>query len=256
MSNPKHYRTIWLSDIHLGSKGCQAEKLLDFLKNTESDYLFLVGDIIDFWSLKRSPYWPTAHNTVVQKILKKSKHGTKVIYIPGNHDEGLRDYIGLTFGNIELHEDYIHTLLNGEQIFCLHGDLYDVITRYHRWLAIVGDVGYTFLLWLNRIQNKWRTCFGYDHWSLSAFIKHHVKEAVNFISDYEHSIVAAAKEMGVSGVLCGHIHSAEITQIDNIMYYNTGDTVESCTAIAETDNGAMVLLSFINSEIEQLKGHS
>jgi UDP-2,3-diacylglucosamine pyrophosphatase LpxH len=253
MSEIKHYRTIWLSDIHLGSRGCQAEKLLEFLKNTESETLILVGDIIDFWSLKRSPYWPTSHNTVVQKILKKSRQGTKVIYIPGNHDECLREYIGMNFGNIELHMDYTHELLNGGKIFCIHGDMYDIITRYHKWLAVIGDVGYTFLLWLNRHQNS---LLGIGHWSLSAFIKHHVKEAVSFISDYEQSVVSAAKDLGVSGVLCGHIHHAEISTIDDIMYYNTGDTVESCTAIAETDNGAMVLLSFIDSEIKQLKGHS
>jgi UDP-2,3-diacylglucosamine pyrophosphatase LpxH len=243
------YRTIWLSDIHLGSKGCQADKLLTFLKHTESEYLFLVGDIIDFWSLKRTPYWPSTHNTVVQKILKKSRHDTKVIFIPGNHDEPLRDYIGLSFGNITLYEDYTHTLANGKTVFCLHGDIYDVITRYHKWLAVLGDVGYTFLLWLNHKQNIIRSLLGMDYWSLSAFIKHRIKEAVSFISDYENNVVKEASHLGVDAVLCGHIHHPEIRMIDNVLYINTGDYVESCSAIAETHDGELVLLSMQNSKL-------
>lgn len=250
------YRTIWLSDVHLGTRGCQAEKLLEFLKQTDSEYLFLVGDIIDFWAMKRFLYWPSSHNTIIQKILRKARHGTKVIFIPGNHDEALREYVGMSFGDIELHEDYIHTLKNNEKIFCLHGDVFDVITRYHRWLAIVGDVGYECLLFLNRIQNKIRDWFSIGHWSLSAYIKQHVKEAVSFISDYEQNVVHEAKILNVNHVLTGHIHHAEISQIDGIMYYNCGDWVESCTAITETEEGNIVLLSFLNNEIVQLKGVS
>ena len=248
----KHYRTIWLSDIHLGTKDCQAELLLNFLKSCDSDYLILVGDIIDFWALKRVAFWPTTHNTIIQKALKKARQGTKIIFIPGNHDESLREYTGNTFGGIELHEDYIHTLANGNTIFCIHGDIYDVITRYHKWLAILGDVGYTILLNINRIQNNIRTRFGYNQWSLSAYIKSKVKDVVSFISEYEDSVVHEAKQLGVTGVLCGHIHHAEIKQLGDVLYLNTGDNVESCTAIVEEDEGDLVLLCYSNFTITEV----
>lgn len=239
---PNHYRTIWISDIHLGTKGCQADSLLHMLKTTESDYLFLVGDIIDFWAIKRKSYWPTIHNTIIQKILKKARHGTKVIFIPGNHDEVLRDYVGISFGDIEIHENYTHTLMDGRQIFCIHGDIYDIVTRYHKHIAILGDIGYSFLLSINRHFNTIRKHLGLGYWSLSKFIKHQVKEAVNFISDYEQNVVQEARKLHVDGILCGHIHSAEITQFDDILYLNTGDFVESCTSIVETTEGELQLL--------------
>ena len=246
------YRTIWLSDIHLGTKGCNYSALLAFLKNTESEYLFLVGDIIDFWSLKRSSYWPTDANTVVQKILKKARHGTKVIFIPGNHDEALREYVGLTFGGIELHEDYTHTLATGQKIFCLHGDLFDVITRYHKWLAVVGDVGYEALLWLNRIQNIIRQKCGFNQWSLSAFIKYKVKEAVSFIGDYEETVIKEAKKFEVDGILCGHIHHPELYVKDEIIYANTGDWVETCSGIVEHDNGQLEMFKWIDGQFTSI----
>lgn len=240
--NMTKYRTIWLSDIHLGSNGCQAEMLLDFLKEHESDTLILVGDIIDFWSLKRKPFWPESHNTVVQKVLKKARHDTRVIYIPGNHDEYLREYLDHTFGNIEMHREYIHTLADGRRILCVHGDDFDVITRYHRWVAKLGDVGYDFLMWANRQFNSLRARLGMGFWSLSAFIKHKVKQAVSFIGDYEESVVKAAEERGVDGILCGHIHHAEIKQMGDVLYLNTGDWVESCTAIVEHFDGTLELI--------------
>jgi UDP-2,3-diacylglucosamine pyrophosphatase LpxH len=236
------YRTIWISDTHLGSVGCQAEKLLKFLKEHESDTLILVGDIIDFWALRRKPYWPESHNTVVQKILKKARHGTRVIYIPGNHDEPLRNYLELTFGSIELHREYTHTLADSRQILCVHGDDFDVITRYHRWVAKLGDVGYDVLLWSNRQFNKARFRLGLGYWSLSAFIKHKVKQAVSFIGEYEESVVKEALTRGVDGVLCGHIHHAEIRHISDILYLNTGDWVESCTAIVEHYDGKLEII--------------
>jgi UDP-2,3-diacylglucosamine pyrophosphatase LpxH len=242
------YRTIWLSDIHLGSKGCNAEQLLTFLKYHDSEYLILVGDIIDFWSLKRSTFWPTSHNTVVQKVLKKAKHGTKVIFIPGNHDEALREYIGLSFGDIELHNDYIHTLADGRTIFCLHGDLYDVITRYHKWVAVLGDIGYELLLKVNKLQNIIRIKCGFGYWSLSSYVKHKVKSAVSFIGDYE-DVVKGAKDLNVDGVLCGHIHYAEIKYIDDILYLNTGDWVESCTAIVEHHDGQLELIKWKDEDV-------
>lgn len=242
MIDKMSYRTIWISDIHLGTKDCQAEALLEFLKKTESEYLILVGDIIDFWALKRKSYWPTSHNTVVQKVLKKARHGTKVIFIPGNHDESLREYEGFVFGDIEIHNSYLHTLSDGRQIYCIHGDEFDIVTRYHKWLAVLGDVGYTFLLWLNRITSRIRSKLKMNSWSLSAFIKHKVKQAVSFISNFEDNVVNEALKLNVDGVLCGHIHHATIEQHDKILYLNTGDWVESCTAIVEHADGKLELI--------------
>lgn len=239
-----HYRTIWLSDIHLGTKGCQAEKLLDFLKRTDSEYLILVGDIIDFWAMKRKFYWPSSHNTIVQKALKKARHGTRVIFIPGNHDEPLREYIGLNFGGISLEKTYTHTLADGRQVHCLHGDEFDVVTRYYRWIAVLGDIGYTFLLWLNRHYNSLRATFGQRSWSLSAYVKRAVKEAVNFIGEYEENVVKEAHRIGVDAILCGHIHHAVIEQRLDVLYLNTGDWVESCTAIVEHQDGRLELLNW------------
>jgi UDP-2,3-diacylglucosamine pyrophosphatase LpxH len=241
----QHYRTIWLSDIHLGSRGCNADQLLDFLKHNESDSLILVGDIIDFWALKRHVFWPSSMNTIIQKVLKKSRHGTNVVYIAGNHDEPLRDYIGLTFGDILIQDNYIHELADGRKIYCVHGDIFDVVTRYHKWIAVLGDIGYESLLWFNRIQNKARAYLGFGQWSLSQFIKYKVKEAVSFISDYEENVVKEAGHLNVDGILCGHIHSAEIRDINGMLYLNTGDWVESCTAIVEHFDGTLELIKWL-----------
>lgn len=238
----KRYRTIWISDVHLGSKGCQAGTLLEFLRETESDHLFLVGDIIDLWALKRTPYWPAEHNTVVQKVLKKARHGTNVVFIPGNHDEALREYVNMTFGGISVAREYTHELCDGRKILCVHGDDYDIVMKYSRWVAVLGDVSYTFLLWLNRHFNQVRSLFGLRFWSLSSFIKHKVKQAVNFIGEFEQNVVKEARERQVDGVLCGHIHHAEITTFDGFLYLNTGDWVESCTAIVENYDGTLELI--------------
>lgn len=242
----QQYRTIWLSDIHLGTRGCQADMLLDFLKHTESEHLIFVGDIIDFWSLKRSSYWPESHNTVIQKILKKARHGTKVIFIHGNHDEVLNAYIGIKFGDIEIQKQYTHTLLSNQKILCVHGDDFDIITRYHKWLAILGDIGYTGLLWLNRHLATVRNKIGLPYWSLSAFIKYQVKSAVNFISDFEESVSNEGIKQKVDGVICGHIHSLNLTYINNIIYGNCSDWVETCGGLVEHLNGN--LESFIYSQ--------
>lgn len=238
------YRTIWISDVHLGTKGCQSAKLLDFLRHTESDTLILVGDIIDLWALKRTPHWPEEHNRVVQKILKKARHGTQVIYIPGNHDEALREYVGMFFGEIEVKREHTHMLADGRRLWCVHGDDYDIIMRYSKWLAVLGDLSYTFLMWLNRHFNRARSLFGMKYWSLSAYIKHQVKQAVNFIGDFERNLATEAAERGVDGVLCGHIHHAEITIHDNILYVNSGDWVESCTAIVEDYDGTIKIIDW------------
>jgi UDP-2,3-diacylglucosamine pyrophosphatase LpxH len=245
----KHYRTIWISDVHLGTKGCQADKLHYFLKCTESDTLYLVGDIIDFWAMKRGSKWTKAHNSIVQKILKKSRHGTKVIFIPGNHDEALREYCGLQFGGIELHQEFTHTTADGKTILCIHGDYFDMVTKYHKWIAVLGDVGYSFLISVNGYLNWIRDITGMGHWSLSGYIKKKVKQAVNFVSSFEDNVVKHAKHLNVDMVLCGHIHSATITEHHGIMYLNTGDWVESLTAIVEHDDGKLELIKW--NEYEQ-----
>ncbi|KPF81666.1 serine/threonine protein phosphatase [alpha proteobacterium AAP38] len=236
------YRAIWLSDIHLGTRGCQADMLLDFLKNTESDVLYLVGDIVDGWRLKKSWYWPQSHNDVVQKILRRARKGAQVFMIPGNHDEAFRDYIGLQFGGVTILEDTIHTAADGKRYLVIHGDQFDAVVRYAKWLAFVGDTAYTFLLWLNTLLNKARRRLGFPYWSLSAYLKHKTKKAVEFIGDYETALTDEARRRQVDGVICGHIHHAEMRDMDGVLYVNDGDWVESCTALVEHPDGRLEIL--------------
>ena len=238
------YRTIWISDIHLGTKGCKADKLLDFLKKTESDQLYLVGDIIDGWRLKRSWYWPQAHNDAVQKILRKARKGTHVVFVPGNHDEFARDFADHNFGGVEVVNKVIHETANGKRLLVIHGDEFDVVVRYAKWLAVLGDGAYTALLAFNNWFNKVRTHFNRPYWSLSAYLKLKVKNAVKYIAEYEEAIARAARMEGVDGVVCGHIHHAEMRQIDGILYCNDGDWVESCTALVEHSDGRLELISW------------
>lgn len=238
----RHYRTIWISDVHLGSKGCQAKQLQSFLKSHTCDYLFLVGDIVDFWAMKRGSKWTNEHNAVVQQIIKMSRHNTNVIYIPGNHDDAFREYVGMNVGNINLHRDYIHTTREGLKILIVHGDEFDVVTRYYKWVAILGDIGYNVLLHTNTIFNQIRKVLGLKYWSLSAFIKRNVKQAVSFIGQFEDSVTKHAKKLEVDAILCGHIHHAEIRDIDGITYLNSGDWVESLTAIVEEVDGQLKII--------------
>ncbi|MGZ8227011.1 MAG: UDP-2,3-diacylglucosamine diphosphatase [Methylococcaceae bacterium] len=243
------YRTIWISDLHLGSTQCQADVLLDFLKYNDSAKLYLVGDIIDFWALSKKMYWPRDHNTVIQKVLRKARHGTQVIYIPGNHDENVRDYDDYVFGDITVKNSDIHTTSSGKQFLVVHGDEYDTIAKYHQWIAKLGSKSYDFLLEINRFLRMIRRIFGIQsHFSLAAFIKFKVKNIVQFISDYEESIVSTLKNEGLDGVICGHIHHAEIKDIGGFLYVNTGDFVESCTAIVEHHNGVLELLKWQKTE--------
>lgn len=243
-SGPLHrkYRAIWISDVHLGTRGCKAAFLLDFLKHTESDFLYLVGDIVDGWRLRRSWYWNQLHNDVIQKVLRKARKGTKVVYVPGNHDEMLRDYLDLHFGGIYVTGEAMHTTVDGRQLLVIHGDAFDGVVRYARWLAFLGDHAYATALWLNHWFNKARLALGYPYWSLSAYLKHRVKNAVSYISDYEHAVAAEAKRRHADGVVCGHIHKAEIQQIDGVLYCNDGDWVESCTALVEHHDGRLEIL--------------
>ena len=238
-----HVRSVFLSDIHLGTRGCQADRLLEFLRTYRSDNLFLIGDIIDFWSMSRGIHWTSTQNTVVQKILRRARHGQRVTLIPGNHDEALREYDGVAFGDIIVRSEHVHVTADGRRFLLVHGDEFDQVTRYHRWLALIGDVGYTALVRLNALLSRLRRVLrrpGY--WSIAGYAKSRVKRAVSFIFDFEASVVRAVRERGLDGVICGHIHSATIRAIDGVTYINCGDWVDSCTAIVEHHDGRLELI--------------
>jgi UDP-2,3-diacylglucosamine pyrophosphatase LpxH len=242
MSASQSYRAIWISDIHLGTRGCKAEFLLDFLKHTESEYLYLVGDIIDGWRLRRSWYWPQGHNDVVQKLLRKARKGTKVIYVPGNHDEFARGYLGFNFGDIPVVSEAIHETADGKRLLVLHGDQFDGVLKYAKWLAHLGDHAYTAALAINHWVNVVGRRLGFNYWSLSAYLKHKVKNAVQFINSYEETMADVARHRGVDGVVCGHIHHAELRETNGVLYANDGDWVESCTALVEHADGRLEIL--------------
>jgi len=231
-------RAIFISDVHLGTRACQAESLLAFLREHESEYLYLLGDIIDFWAMNRSVQWAGAHNTVVQKVLRRARHGCKVFFIPGNHDEALREYAGVAFGDIRVESEWIHETLDGRRYWLVHGDEYDQVTRHHRWVAVLGDVGYNALVRINLVLSRVRRLLrrpGY--WSLAGYAKNKVKKAVSFIFDFEDAVAHAAAQRGVDGVVCGHIHSAADRRIGNVRYLNCGDWVDTCSAIVEHFDG-------------------
>ena len=238
------FRTVWISDIHLGTKGCNAVLLLDFLRNIECETLYLVGDILDGWRLRKGWYWPDEHNEVVRRILKLAHRGTRVVLIAGNHDEMLRPYAGFTFGGVEVALEAIHTTRDGRRLLVTHGDAFDVVVLYHRWLAFAGDQAYSLLLQANVVLNRVRRRFKLPYWSLSSYLKKRVKNAVAFVGEFEEAVARAASERGVDGVVCGHIHCAEIRQIGAITYYNDGDWVESCTALVEAGDGQMRLIDW------------
>jgi len=240
---PRRYRSAWISDAHLGTRGCNAAALLDFLRENDFDTLYIVGDLIDIWSLRRGIYWPQQHNDVIQKILRKARKGTHVIYIPGNHDELVSDFCG-TYGNIEIKQTAIHVTASGERILIIHGHELDAVVQNVKWLAFAGDVGYQFLLSLNPLINFVRRRFGLGYWSLSAYAKRRVKDAVSFIGKFEAVVAHYAKRYRVDAVLCGHIHSAAIREFGNVTYYNCGDWVESCTALVEGEDGILSMINY------------
>jgi UDP-2,3-diacylglucosamine pyrophosphatase LpxH len=237
-------RAMFISDVHLGTRACQAERLLDFLKSYDADELFLVGDIVDFWAMRRrGVYWSAAQNTVIQKILKRARHHVRVVFIPGNHDEVARDHAGVSFGNIEVVREHVHVAVDGRRYLVLHGDEFDVVTKYHKWLAILGDTAYSIVVRLNVLLSALRRAVGMPgYWSLSGYAKRRVKSAVSFIFDFEASVVRHVKERGFSGVICGHIHAATIRDIDGVRYINCGDWVDSCTAVVEHIDGRIELI--------------
>jgi len=248
------FRSIFISDVHLGFRGCSAHYLLDFLHSVETDTLYLVGDIVDLWSLKRSFFWPQEHNNVIRTILGKAKAGTRVIYIPGNHDSVFREYDGMVFGNVEIHREFVHENADGRRFLVLHGDEFDSVIKASPLLEALGNRAYAFILRLNRYVNFFRRRFGFPYWSIAAFLKHKVKNAVKYIANFERALADEAKRRGLDGAICGHIHRAEITDIDGVLYCNDGDWVESCTVLTEDFTGRMALLRW--TEQKEVVAHT
>ena len=243
--SPEHrlqVRTVWISDLHLGTPGCQAVALLAFLRDVECETLYLVGDIIDGWQLRRSWYWPQAHNDVVQKILRKARKGTRVVFVPGNHDEFARRYLALNFGGVDVVEDCMHLTADGRRLWVTHGDLFDGVIQCAKWLAYAGDIAYEFTLKVNRWFNRARARLGLPYWSLSRYLKLKVKRAVNYVGDFEAAVAREARRLGADGVVCGHIHHAEMRMVDGILYCNDGDWVESLTALVEHADGRLEII--------------
>lgn len=247
------FRAICISDVHLGTKDAQSEYLLDFLRHTECDYLYFVGDILDLWKLRSGWYWPQLNNNIVQLVISKACRGTQVIYIPGNHDELLRDYVGSEFNGVRIEMDYVHITAAGERFLLLHGDEFDTVVMNNRWLAHVGTWAYDALLRTNRYFNYFRRKLGFPYWSLSACLKHKVKNAVNYISSFEDALAREAQRRGVDGLICGHIHKATIEHIRGVTYANAGDWVESCTAIAEDTAGQLRVIHWVRDSAALLE---
>lgn len=240
----RKYRTVFISDVHLGTKGCQAELLLDFIRHIECDTLYLVGDIVDGWKLRSGWHWPQSHNDVVQKILRMARKGVRVVYVPGNHDDRIRDFIGVHFGGVVVARDAIHETADGRRFLVLHGDEFDGVVQHAKWLAFVGDYAYRALIAANTLFNRARRRMGFGYWSLSAFMKTRVKNALQFVENFEASVAGEARRRGVDGVICGHIHKAEMRDIDGIAYINDGDWVESCSALVEHEDGHLEILEW------------
>ncbi len=241
--NPRlQVRTVFISDLHLGTPGCQAVALLDFLRDVECETLYLVGDIIDGWQLRRSWYWPQTHNDVVQKLLRKARKGTRVIFVPGNHDEFARKYVAHNFGGVDVVDDAMHLTADGRRLWVTHGDHFDGVIQCAKWLAYVGDVAYEFVLKVNHGFNSARARLGLPYWSLSRYLKLKVKRAVSYVSDFETAVAREARKRGADGVVCGHIHHAEMRVIDGVLYCNDGDWVESLTALVEYHDGRLAIV--------------
>jgi UDP-2,3-diacylglucosamine pyrophosphatase LpxH len=239
-----HYRSVFISDVHLGTRGCQAELLLDFLRHVTCERLFLVGDIVDGWKMKGGWHWPQTHNDVVQKILRLARKGAMVTYIPGNHDDRVRDFCGVHFGGVTVARDAVHQTVDGRRFLVVHGDEFDAVVRHAAWLGFAGDIAYRALLTLNTALNRLRRRFGFGYWSLSAFLKSKVKNALQFIDNFEAALADEARRRNVDGVICGHIHKAEMRDIAGVLYINDGDWVESCTALVEHCDGRLELLNW------------
>ena len=247
----QRFRTIWISDTHLGTRGARARELLHFIKHTESQTLYLVGDIVDGWQLKKNWYWPQLHNDIIQKILRKARAGTQVIYIPGNHDEMARAYTGLSFGDIQIKQDHIHKTVDGKKLWVVHGDLFDHVIQHARWLAFLGDKAYTVLLSMNTTFNYVRSLLNLPYWSFSQYLKQKVKLAVSFISSFEKALATETRRRKCDGIVCGHIHKPEMKFVGDILYTNDGDWVESLSALVEHFDGRLEIL-YWGGQIDEL----
>jgi UDP-2,3-diacylglucosamine pyrophosphatase LpxH len=237
------YRAIWISDVHLGSRGCKAEHLLDFLKHVDCEYLYLVGDIVDVHKLKSGLYWPSLHNEVLRQLLGKARQGSRVVYIPGNHDEVFRQYVGMHFNGVDIQLHAMHVTAEGKKLFILHGDEFDHVACDSRWLVYLGGEAYEALLRFNHWLNLFRDKLGYPHWSLSKYLKYKVRNALSFIAGFRSILLHEALSRGADGVICGHIHHAELIDSGEWeIYGNCGDWVENCTALVEDHNGKLALL--------------
>lgn len=242
-------RSVFISDVHLGTRACQADRLLSFLRRYDSEYLFLLGDIIDFWAMNRTIAWTPSQNTVVQKILRRARHGQRVVFVPGNHDEALRDHVDTSFGGIEVYERYVHTAADGRRYLLIHGDEFDQVTRYHRWVAKMGDVAYDTLVRLNTSLSAMRRALHMQgYWSLAGYAKKKVKTALEFMFHFELAVVRFAKQHGFDGVICGHVHCAAGKRIEDVSYLNCGDWVDSCTGIVEHLDGRMEVVHWHTEE--------
>jgi len=242
-------RSVFISDVHLGTRACQAERLLAFLKAYPAQYLYLIGDIVDFWSMSRSIHWNASQNTVVQKLLRRARHGEQVVLIPGNHDEALRDYCEVAFGEIRIAREFVHELADGRRFLLIHGDDFDQVTRHHRWVAVLGDMAYTGLVRLNGCLSRIRRFLGISgYWSLAGYAKRKVKTALQFVFDFEDSVIHHVRERHFDGVICGHIHWAALREINGVTYANCGDWVDSCTAIIEHRDGRLELVEWEDAE--------
>ena len=254
----QRYRAIFISDIHLGTRRAQTGALLEFLRVTTSDQLYIVGDFIDNWALRKAWHWDQLHNDVIQKLLRKARKGTKLIYIPGNHDENFRNFVNLRFGRVAVLQETVHLAANGKRYLVLHGDKFDGVVRFAPWLAKLGDTAYEVSMALNASVNRVRRLFRLPYWSLSAYLKNRVKKAVEFISHFEDAVVREARQRNCQGVICGHIHTPDDREIDGIHYLNDGDWVESCTALVEHLDGRFEILDWnkmISTEAEAAHAH-
>lgn len=247
------YRAVFISDLHLGTPGCQAGPLLEFLKAHPSDFLYLVGDIVDGWQLRRRWYWPQAHNDVIQKLLRRARKGCRVIFVPGNHDEFARQFTPHHFGGIEVLAETVHVTADGRRLWVTHGDQFDGVVQCARWLAYLGDSLYGWTLRLNHHLNRLRGRLGLPYWSLSAYLKHKVKKAVSYVMDFEEAVAQEARRRGHDGVVCGHIHRAEMREVEGVLYCNDGDWVESRTAVVEHHDGRLALLHW-KPDLEDARG--
>lgn len=237
-----YYKTIWISDIHLGSVNCRASELLDFLKHNDAEKIYLVGDIIDGWRLKNKWYWPQEHNDVIQKLLRKARNGTNVIYIPGNHDEVARQFTGLAFGEIPIKTDDIHVTVSGQRLWVTHGDQMDALMFHAKWFSKIGDFLYEMVTLASRIIHKIRQAAGYKHWSLATYLKGKAKNAIKYVERFERLMAEETQKKGYSGVVCGHIHQPAKKILGGIQYYNDGDWVDSNSALVETLSGEIELV--------------